>query len=273
MNSRRHIHGFTLIELMVTIVIVAILMGLLIAAVDRVGDRSLSAKCMNNLRIMATAAMLHAIEHKGDFPPALLYGLDDDANTGDVRAWDYWKTSDGTIRPGLLWTYTDLPGEVLQCPVYSGPSNWEDDPFTGYNYNTAFIAAESRQPWGLPGDSEDFLIEKDNLDGLTSLSLAECRRTGTTALFGIGAWRNGANKFMRSPVNASPQDMGMAYAGTQGFHHQGTTHFACIDGHVEVSKTPHRGANFDALPESLTSLMNWPSNGFLSENASRYDPR
>ena len=273
MNRNRDIRGFTLIELMVTVVIVAILLGLLGPAVDRVTNRSMATTCMNNLRIMGRAAMLHALEHKGAFPPALLYGVDRNANSGDLRAWDYWRKPDGSIVPGLLWSYTDHPGEVLQCPVFSGPSNWEGDPFTGYNYNTAFIAAEGRQPWGLPGGSHDFLIEKDNLDGETALSLSQCARTGTTALFGIGSWRDGANKFMRSPVNASPQDMGLAYAGTQGFHHDGTTHFVCIDGHVEASKIPCRGDHFDALPDSMTSLMKWPDNGFLSEDASRYAPR
>ena len=271
-HDRTH-RGFTLVELMVIIVILATLVGLLVPAVDRIGVQSQGVKCLSNLRVMAKAAMLHAIEHKGDLPPALLYGLDSNANSGDVRAWDYWRKPDGTVVPGLLWSYTDHPGEVLQCPGFTGASNWEDDPFTGYNYNTAFIAAEGRQPWGQPGGSQDFLVEKDNLDGDYALSLSQCRRTGTTAIFGVGGWSGGANKFMRSPVNASPQDMGLAYAGTQGFHYGGKTHFACIDGHVEIASAPCQGEHFDALPDSLTGLMDWPRNGFLSEDASRYDPR
>lgn len=265
--------GFTLIELMVVICITALLLGLLIPAIGRMSEHSMSTHCMSNLRTMARAATLYAIEHEAEFPPALLHGLDHDANSGDVRAWDYWKRADGTIRPGLLWTYTDHPDKTLQCPGYEGPSNWNGDPYTGYNYNTAFIAAEGRMPWGEPGGSDDFLTPKDNLEGRTSLGLAECRRTGTTALFGIGGWRNGANKFMRSPVNASPQDMSLACAGTQGFHYSGTTNFVCIDGHVERLSTPFKGRQFDSLPTSLTSQIDWPRNGFLSEDTSRYDPR
>ena len=120
--------GFTLIELMVVICITALLLGLLIPAIGRMSEHSMSTHCMSNLRTMARAATLYAIEHEAEFPPALLHGLDHDANSGDVRAWDYWKRADGAIRPGLLWTYTDHPDKTLQCPGYEGPSNWNGDP-------------------------------------------------------------------------------------------------------------------------------------------------
>lgn len=273
MKRRHPPHGFSLLELMVVIAITATLAGLLIPALDRLSDQATRTRCLGNLRVMVRAAVLHAVQHDGQFPPALLYGLDRDANSGDVRAWDYWHKPDGTIEPGLLWSYTDHPGEVLECPGFLGPANWEGDPYTGYNYNVAFIAAEGRQPWGMPGGSEDFLVSKDNLDGDVSLSMAQCSRSSTTALFGVGAWRDGANKFMRSPVNASPQDMATACAGTQGFHYAGSTNFACVDGHVEGSNVPYRGQHFDELPASLSALVDWPRNGFLSNDARRYDPR
>ncbi|MCH2161800.1 MAG: type II secretion system GspH family protein [Phycisphaerales bacterium] len=273
MIKRSAPRGFSLLELMVVIAIIATLAGILVPAMGRLSGQAIRTRCQGNLRIMAKAAIVHAVQEKGQFPPGLLYGLDQDANSGDVRAWDYWRRSDGTVQPGLLWTYTDHPGKVLECPGFQGPANWEGDPFTGYNYNVAFLAAEGRQPWGEPGGSWDFLVAKDNLEGDVSLSISQCRRSSTTALFGIGAWRNGANKFMRSPVNASPQDMATAYAGTQGFHYAGSTNFACVDGHVEGSSTPCRGLHFDDLPGSMTDMVDWPRNGFLSNDASRYDPR
>ncbi|MCH2133379.1 MAG: type II secretion system GspH family protein [Phycisphaerales bacterium] len=271
--TNRSTRGFSLIELVVVIAIIALLIGGLVPALGHLDDHARQTRCRSNLRVMARAAIVYATHHRGHFPPALLHGTNDDANSGDVRAWDYWRQPDGTVVPGLLWTYTDHPGEVLQCPGFTGPSNWEGDPFTGYNYNVAFIAAEGRLPWGQPGGSWDFLVEKDNLDGGVSLTLAQCRRSGTTALFGVGSWRNGANKFMRSPVNASPQDASTAYAGCQGFHYAGSTTFACIDGHVERSATPFQGQHFDELPDWMTSAMDWPRNGFLSDDAARYDPR
>ena len=77
-------------------------------------------------------------------PPALLIGTDEDSTSGDVRCWDWWtRTHDSSfVRPGLLWTYTDHPDRVLQCPAYAGEDNWQGPARpSGYNYNVTFIAA------------------------------------------------------------------------------------------------------------------------------------
>ncbi len=248
--------GFTVIELIVVIAVTALLLSMLVPSLVSVRAAGRSVACLSNLRQMSVAAHRYALEYQY-FPPALRY-----ENDGGVvnLAWDWVTTWDGRLlSPGPLWSFTDDPGHVQQCPVYQGPTNFDGDPHTGYNYNTTYVGGEGPfMSWGW-----------DNFR--PGVRYGASRWTNRVAVFGDGGVVGGiANKFMRAPTNEVEQTgLGVIYGGGQAFRHAHATNVAYLDLHVAPASVPHRGTRAN---DALIELLDYPDNGFLSDDDTAYDP-
>ncbi|MBI4472409.1 MAG: prepilin-type N-terminal cleavage/methylation domain-containing protein [Acidobacteria bacterium] len=212
--------GFTLVELLVVVAIIALLAALLLPALGRAKENGRVAVCLSNLRQISVALQFYTDDNRGYLPP--IWAIDSNGT------WDKgqmcWVGNAGLAGP---YGYDVFPATVRYLNVYLGgphnvaskipvawcPSDTESDPPVRVVFGASYAANYMLTATA----GADLAYPPIRLGEIRSLSQ-------TITMAEIGAY------FIHAPPYALPNP------GWQ--FHPGDNRFGCLfaDGHVALMK-------------------------------------
>ncbi|MEX0654482.1 MAG: prepilin-type N-terminal cleavage/methylation domain-containing protein [Phycisphaeraceae bacterium] len=177
--------GFTLIELLVVIGIIALLIGILLPALNAARHAALAMTCTSNLRQFLIAFHTHAVDDDGRLPYTNWGWRASAYPPGYSAGWLYGgalpeeiEDSDFSyVQTGVLWSHLRTD-ELYHCPTDDGP--WDQGrahPLTSYIMNGVVSGLDVKR---------SYRVEQLRSDGIMIWEADEFGGTDTY-------WNDGAN--------------------------------------------------------------------------------
>lgn len=259
MNHFHRRSGFTLVELLVVIGIIALLISILLPALNRAREAANTVACASNLRQIGIYLNFYTQEHKGWFPPEndggnmTWEGILIASSVGDDRETQRAKYFVNPANPSLGYM-NDRAYGIFYCPTNASREMRGQNPFFSYFFTNYTVNFAILPNWGYPAGSP--LDPRVKVTGIR-------RATENIMAFdsipypslGIGVRSVGAEKLYH--VLSSDVNTGLGYihngkgdrAATQGI-----ANILYVDGHVTGTQDPGLGKHPSVAYQTIDNV-------------------
>jgi len=130
--------GFTLVELLVVIAIIAVLMSILMPALNRVKEQTRTTVCLSNLRQYGLASVMYSDDNEGKFVDKFRW-LNNNGCIHVTSEYQHCFWHDKNFRAdGLLFRYLQASKSVHCCATFATASKRAGGCNCGDPYNPAY---------------------------------------------------------------------------------------------------------------------------------------
>lgn len=132
--------GFTLVELLVVIGIIALLISILLPSLGKARQQAQTAACMSNLRSIGQLVAIYQAENKGVFPPLSTYANSGGFTGSNYRGYNLWGLI--KVKPGSNIAVCPTNLANMEPPTWGVAQNGVRALYT-YKYNWFVAGAET----------------------------------------------------------------------------------------------------------------------------------